>query len=262
MGFIKKSVFSFVKVIGKKNIAAVLKFFSLITRKVAYRAHKLQMDFEWKFPPQPEWFDHFCDQYYWFRRDRNPLWAERGLFGLLAMKQGAEVLELCCGDGFNSYHFYSGRAKSIISVDFDKAAIPHAKKYNTAPNATFQLCDIRYDMPEGKFDNIVWDAAIEHFTEKEIDKIMMDLKNRLKKGGVVSGYTLVENHAGPHKALSHHEYEFKSKEDLRRFFEPHFKNVKVFETIYPIRHNLYFFASDEVLPFDQNWEHVTAYNKQ
>lgn len=46
------------------------------------------------------------------------------------------------------------------------------------------------------------------------------------------------------------------KEDLLRLLAPHFKNVKVFETIYPTRHNLYFFASEyAALPFDANWTH-------
>jgi hypothetical protein len=60
-------------------------------------------------------------------------------------------------------------------------------------------------------------------------------------GGILGGYTIVERPNG--KSLSHHEYEFKSKEDLARFFTPHFKHVTVFETIYPERHNLYFWAS-------------------
>jgi hypothetical protein len=50
-------------------------------------------------------------------------------------------------------------------------------------------------------------------------------------------------------ALPHHEYEFKSKEDLLRFFRPHFRNVCVFETIHPDRHNLYFRAQDGTIPF-------------
>jgi len=55
------------------------------------------------------------------------------------------------------------------------------------------------------------------------------------------------------KSLSHHEYEFKSKEDLRRFLAPHFACVTVFETKHPGRHNLYFWASDGVLPFQPEW---------
>jgi ubiquinone/menaquinone biosynthesis C-methylase UbiE len=257
----KKNIFyPLLKFIGKDNVSSFLKWLSKLSRKFAGFFHKLQMKFEWNFPPQPEWFDHFCDQFYWFRQTQNPLWVERGTFGLLAIKDNAEVLELCCGDGYNSYHFYSIRAKSIISVDFDKRAIPHARKFNQAKNNEFRLCDIRFEMPAGNYDNIVWDAAIEHFTEAEIDKIMSDIKARLKPGGIVSGYTLVERQDGT-KSLTHHEYEFKSKEDLRRFFQPHFKNVKVFETIYPSRHNLYFYASDYTLPFDEDWESLTTARK-
>jgi SAM-dependent methyltransferase len=245
------------KIFGKHAVAKSFKAFSLTTRKLASFSHNLQMQYEWHTAPQPEWFDHYCDQYYQFRKDQNPLWTERGVFGLLGIEQGANVLELCCGDGYNSYHFYSTRAGKITSVDFDKDAIGHAQKYNQAANVEFRVADIRYAMPEGKFDNIVWDAAIEHFTEEEIAKIMGDMKTRLKPSGILTGYTIVELPTGQ-KSLSHHEREFKSKEDLKTFFEPHFKNVKVFETIYPSRHNLYFYASDDVLPFDKEWQHITT----
>lgn len=90
--------------------------------------------------------------------------------------------------------------------------------------------------------DIVWDAAIEHFTEAEIDKIMGEVVQRLGADGILSGYTLVEAADGK-KGNALHEYEFKDKNDLRRFFTPHFKFVKVWETIYPTRHNLYFTAS-------------------
>lgn len=244
------------KLFGKEANSKFLKSRSHSSRRRASFWHDLQMQYEWSTPPQPEWFDHYCDQFYQFNKHQTPLWVERGTFGLLAMKEGANVLELCCGDGFNTYHFYSIRANKIISVDFDKDAIPHAKKYNQAPNVEFRLCDIRYDMPEGSFDHIIWDAAIEHFTEKEIDDLMKSIKSRLTAGGIVSGYTIVELSTGE-KSLTHHEREFRSKEDLKTFFEPHFKNVKVFETIYPSRHNLYFYASDSTLPFDESWEHIT-----
>jgi SAM-dependent methyltransferase len=254
-----KSIILFpIKIIGKQNIGAILRLVSSITRKLAYFAHWLQMKYDWKVPPQPEWFDHYCDQFYLHRKMKSPLWVERGIFGLLAMKQGANVLELCCGDGYNTYHFYSNRANKIISVDFDKDAIPHAKRYNSAPNIDFRLADIRNQMPEGQYDNIIWDAAIEHFTEEEIDAILTNIKSRLKPNGVLSGYTIVEKEDG-NKHLTHHEYEFKSKEDLRRFFEPHFKKVKIFETMYLHRHNLYFYASNSIIPFDENWEHQTTF---
>ena len=61
---------------------------------------------------------------------------------------------------------------------------------------------------------------------------------------------------GGGKAIHQHEYEFADMDDLKRFLSPHFRNVKVFETIFPSRHNLYFWASDGALPFDAGWPHM------
>ena len=176
-------------------------------------------------------------------------------FWKLGFKGGGVVLELACGDGFNARNFYSFHSKKIVACDFDPTAIKTAKKKNQAKNIEFILCDIRSDMPEGKFENVVWDAAIEHFTENEIDKILKNIKDRLTDDGVLSGYTIVEKQDGS-KSLEYHEYEFKSKGDLLKFFTPHFKNVTVFETLYPSRHNLYFWASNGTLPFRNNWPNV------
>lgn len=108
--------------------------------------------------------------------------------------------------------------------------------------------DVREGLPAGPFDNIVWDAAIEYFTEAEIDKLLREMVSLLGSDGILSGYTLTEAADGKKGNALH--YEFKDKEDLRRFFTPHFKFVKVWETIYPTRHNLYFAASQsEIAPF-------------
>src|SRR5205807_4059621 len=213
--------------------------------------HWVQFKIEWGMEPAPEWFDHFLDQYYVWPQTRTPLWLERGIFGLLAMRQGTRVLELCCGDGFNAYHFYSIRAGSIVSTDFDPDAIRSARRNFHAPNVSYQVADIRTQMPQGTFDNVVWDAAIEHFTQEEIRELMTAIKSRLASGGVLSGYTIVEREAG--KSHHEHEYEFKSKEDLLRLLQPYFRNTRIFETIYPSRHNMYFFAGDGELPFDEAW---------
>lgn len=117
------------------------------------------------------------------------------------------------------------------------------------------LADIRTNMPggAGQFDNVIWDAAIEHFTVLEINNILQEIKIRLAEGGILSGYTILERDSD-FKYLHQHEYEFKSKEDLLGVLKPHFNNVRVFETVYPDRTNLYFWCSDGVLPFDKGWE--------
>jgi SAM-dependent methyltransferase len=248
----------------KKIIIKCLKFFkpvivfifeveSAISRKWVAAAHKRLFKASWVIPDNPEFFDHSIDLFYHWQKSRAAFWLERGVFGSVALKRGGDVLELACGDGFNAKNFYSGLVKNIIACDFDKNAIATAKRKNKASNLSYVLADIRTDMPAGVFDNVVWDAAIEHFKPGEISNIMASIKERLKSEGVLSGYTIVEREHG--KSLAQHEYEFKSMADLKRFFTPFFKNVIVFETIYSERHNLYFWASDGVLPFSSKWEH-------
>jgi SAM-dependent methyltransferase len=217
----------------------------------AFGAHRRHMRAQWYLGPSPEFFDHYQDLFYLWVATRNSLWVERGAFGGLALK-GGNVLELACGDGFNAKNFYSLRSRNIVACDFDPRAIALAKRKNAAPNVTHVLADIRQAMPGGCFENIIWDGAIAHFTPDEIAEIMSGIKSRLTTDGILSGSSLVEPEDGS-RQYHHHEYEFHGMEDLARFLRPHFKNVKVFETIYPARRNLYFWASDGVLPFDPDW---------
>ena len=223
-------------------------------RKLCSVTHYCQHIIEWGVTPTPENYDHFLDQYWQWGKYGNPLPWERGIFSLLAMKQGSRVLELCCGDGFNAYHFYAIRAESIKAIDFDKDAILLAQRNFKNSKIQYVYGDIRHDLPNEKFENIIWDAAIEHFTELEIASIMQNIKKRLAGDGILSGYTIVENSTGG-PSHTEHKYEFKSKEDLLRFLSPYFTRVKIFETVYPTRHNLYFYASDSrSLPFDEDWD--------
>src|SRR5690348_12359688 len=102
------------------------------------------------------------------------------------------MLEICCGDGFNARHFYSSAVQSITAIDFDSDAITHAKRYNSAANVTYIQRDIRDGLPSGPFDNIVWDAAIAHFTEREIEKLLETIVDRVGQSGIVSGSTLAK----------------------------------------------------------------------
>lgn len=203
-------------------------------------------------------FDHQIDLYYQWEKKRNSLWVERGVFSSLALK-GGRVLELACGDGFNAKNFYSLRSESVLVCDFDRDAIRTAISKNYAPNVQFTLADISTDMPGEKsgFQNVIWDAAIEHFTESEIFTIMSNIKFRLSDGGILSGYTIIEKEDGI-KHIHQHEYEFKSKADLLRFLTPYCCNIRVFETIFSDRHNLYFWTSHGVLPFDSEWTHAVS----
>jgi SAM-dependent methyltransferase len=226
----------------RRLLVSFLKGLNYLVRKFSAFTHFAQYIVQWGIDPRPEWFDHYLDQHWQWSATNSGLFVERGVFSRLVIKQNARMLEICCGDGFNARHFYSSKAASIIAIDFDDDAIPHARRYNSSSNIVYLQQDIRDGLPPGPFDNIVWDAAIEHFTEVEIAKIMSEIIEILRSDGILSGYTIVEAIDG-RKGNALHEYEFKDKEDLRRFFTPHFKFVRVWETIYPTRHNLYFVAS-------------------
>ena len=244
------------KIILKKPLEPLIYFECKIFAWLVSMSYRHLKWIQWRIAPKPEYFDHHIDLYYQWIATRNPLWLERGIFGGLTLK-GGKTLELACGDGFNACNFYSSKSKTIIACDFDPKAIKTAKLKNYSPNIKYIQADIRVNMPQGQFDNVVWDAAIEHFTPDEIKKILFDIKKRLKGNGILCGYTIVER-KNQTKSLSQHEYEFKNKEDLLSFISPHFKNVKIFETIYPERHNLYFWASDreDAIPFNNNWPNV------
>lgn len=242
----------------KKFLEALFGFESRIASSWAGSAHKRLVWSQWAIKPNPEWFNHDIDLFYqWKVQNKNSFWVERGVFNSLALT-GGDVLELCSGDGFNTKYFYAKRASKVVACDFDPSAIKYSSKRNNYKNVEYVLADMRIDMPEGEFENVICDMAIEHFTEEEIEKIMPDIKSRLTSNGIFSGCTVVEEDHGEHGLMLHqHEYEFKNKEDLERFLTPYFKNVNVFETIIDGRHNLYFWASDSTLPYDKEWERST-----
>jgi ubiquinone/menaquinone biosynthesis C-methylase UbiE len=242
---------------AKPLLEAVVSLESRISERWVSAAYHRLFLVQWGIYPLPEFYEHKIGMFWGWGPTRQAYWVERGVFSLLTMKQGCKVLELCSGDGFNAHHFYSCRAGSVLAVDFDPKAINYARRNFKAPNVTYEVADIRTQMPDGPFDNIIWDGAIEHFTEQEIFDLVGAIKKRLAPNGTVSGYTFVEASTGKPKFV-HHEIEFQSPADLARFFYPHFKNVKVFRTIYSERTNLYFWASDGDLPFSPGWPHAAG----
>ena len=249
---LKLRIFSAIR--DQLRLVSLIRFHNRFLRKATRFAHKVQFFLEWRLS-NPEYFEHQMDLNYMWHETRSSYPMERGVFSGFALGNEyppvGKTLDLCCGDGFYSYYFYSKRSANVVGIDFDPNAIKFARiNYAGARNIDFVIGDIRQDIPDGPFDNIIWDAAIEHFTEMEIQNLVGRIKAVLKPTGILSGYTILEpEHGGKH--LHQHEYEFHNKEDLSRFLSPHFKNVQVFSTTYPDRTNLYFYASDFLLPFER-----------
>ena len=235
----------------KPLLLAIFRVTNAGLRRLASTTHRAQQFVEWGVPPVPEWYDHYLDIYSQWPRSGSSLSLERGVFGSLAAEPGSRILDLCCGDGFNAAHFYAYRADRVEAVDFDPDAIAYACRYNARKNVSYRVLDIRESLPDGPFDLVTWDAAIEHFTDSEICRILQSIRGVLGTVGVLSGYTIIERHDG-RKYLPQHEREFTGKEDLLGFLVDAFAYATVFETVYPERTNLYFYASNErtSIPFE------------
>ena len=221
----------------------------------ASAAHRRLMLAQWSLAPTPANFDHHIDLHHQWLRERNPLWLERGVFSLLALK-GGDVLELACGDGFNTRNFYSLKSRRVVGCDIDIEAMANARRKNAAPNVEYVVSNILVELPPGRFDNVVWDFAfplVKYFEPAQIAGILERIRASLLPEGILSGYTLAVSGDSTEPAKA---YEFRRLEDLRAFLQPHFRNVVVFETLYPGRHNFYFWASDGTLPMTPAWPHV------
>src|SRR5919201_3451740 len=170
-----------------------LRLLNQVVRKLSSLTHLLQLRAEGLLRPHSEWFDHYVDANWQWGATGRSSFLERGVFNNLVIRPGAEVLELCSGDGFNTRHFYAGRATRVVGVDANREAVAHARRRNAADNVTYELCDIRETLPDGPFDNVVWDSALHHFTAQETGQVLTLLKTRIRPQAGLSGYTEIED---------------------------------------------------------------------
>jgi len=228
-------------------IVPPLRLFNAGLRALSAGSHHLQYKVEGFLRPSAEWFDHEIDVHWQWPARQRSMFLERGVLNTLAIRPGGQILEICCGDGFNAHRFYAERGAKVLAIDHNRAALAHARRFHARPNVEYRHCDIRLGIPEGPFDNIIWDSAIHHFTLPELADILASVHRSLAGGGVLSGYTVIE----PGESYSYARMSFADPESLAELLAGEFDQVAVLETPDALRRNLYFFASDvlSALPF-------------
>jgi SAM-dependent methyltransferase len=239
------------KGILKRCLEALAEIEADLAARWTSSAHQRLLAAQWLLAPRPEHFDHHIDLHHQWLKSRNSMWLERGVISSIALK-GGDVLELCCGDGFNARNFYSLRSRRVIGCDLDTDAIATARRKNAAANVEYRVADLRHSMPEGRFDNVIWDfgfTLLDYFSVEELEVIFRQIRQRLGGDGILSGYTLAADAAAQGPAL-------RGIGDLHTLLAPHFEHVTVFESFTPGRHNLYFWASDLAVPFSPGWGHA------
>ena len=225
-----------------------MRWLNHVVRAVSALTHAFQYKLEGALRPAAEWFDHQIDaQWQWPQLGRSGF-LERGVLSSLALRRQGTVLELCCGDGFNTCRFYAPRAARIIAVDANDEALRHARRFNSASNVTYRFCDITRGLPNGPFDNVVWDTAIHHFTRSEALAILGRIAEVLTPDGGLSGHTVIELVA----AYPYARQAFTDAQDLARLLGEVFGYVLIRTTTDAGRVNLYFFAGNDrrSLPLD------------
>lgn len=161
-------------------------------------------------------------------------WVEKNAINTLPKKalQGGRVIEFACGDGFNSRNFCSLRSQHVIVCDYDPQAVAITKSKNIAPNVSYILADICHDMSDGKFDNIMLDAALEQFNADELQKNLKEIKSRLTTTGILSGHSVVKD-SYEISVYSHNKLEFESKEESLNFLSIFFKKLQFLKQYTP-----------------------------
>ncbi len=167
-------------------------------------------------------------------------WAERGILGNRAIKEGDAVLDLCCGDGMYSGLFYSTRAGYVRAIDRDKRAIDTARRRYARPNVRYLQYDLNtLNLLQNTYNVVTLFAAIEHFSAEDGTRLLANIAQCLKDDGVFIGSTILRS--DPSSNYEHLRM-FATPEELREVLTPHFSSVELWVSKWPNRDECYFWC--------------------
>ena len=251
----------------------ILSFFALRFQKATSFLYMILMKLDWGKLPRTEWMDHDQDQFFQNNYNGSFFHLERGIFPRflalnlfyrdnffrkLKVNKSFNVLDPCSGDSYISQKFFFDITKNIVSVDLDQKALDRGKKrinvnrYMNKKHYFFQA-DIEKDRLKNilqnnnlniKFDIILFNAAIEHFSKKQLDFIFSSILDVLNKKSFIFSYTIVEDENNPKYLPEHHEMFFKNRFELENIFKKYFNYTKSFQTLVAGRWNIYCAASN------------------
>jgi hypothetical protein len=252
----------------------ILHSISFILAKLLSFINFLLMRIDWyKYPPT-EWMDHDQDTYYQFNSIGSFHHFERGIISRLYLdnlliskikdndlnlKKKINILDLCSGDSYISQKFFFDVSETIVSLDLDPQALKRgqnriAKNKYMNKNHFFFEFDIEktkiFDFLKKKnlninFDIILFNAAIEHFKENQLDFIFSSLKEVMSEKSYISIYTIIDNQLDNNYLPDHHEMFFYSKKHLENILSNYFKFTKAHNFQHNDRNNIYCIASDQ-----------------
>ena len=178
----------------------------------------------------PHWGNHRFHLWQWSVH-RDPTFLERGIYASQLMEPDSRVLDLCCGDGFYAYHFYSRTASQVDAVDIDPQALATAKQYHQADNISYHRSDVVADsFPGNNYDVVCWDGALAHFDPGQVDRLLTRIADTIGNDGVLCGSEQIES---LNEISWDHKTALESPRKLRAILQRHFKSVALLERTCP-----------------------------
>ena len=227
-------------------IVPALRRCNAVLRAVCAGSHHLQYKVEGFLRPSAEWFDHEIDVYWqWAARQRS-MFLERGVLNTLAIRPGPRYWRSAAATASTPSSTPSAAHTCSPSTTVAKRS-PTWCRFHARANIEYRACDILQSIPEGPFDNVIWDSAMHHFTLSEVAVILASDIARWRPAASSPGCTVIE----PGEDYAYARLQFQGPEPLADVLAGEFAHVSVLETPDAMRRTLYFFASDvaSALPF-------------
>jgi SAM-dependent methyltransferase len=225
--------------VTRQNDLLIGEYYADLSRRLGTIASEFLLKAQWGYC-QSEWFDH---RHHFLNPATyaNDYWAMSADLVLLKLPLEGKVLDLCAGDGFYDFHFFSRRASEVVSLELSQEAHRQAVRLHRHPNIRYLHQDIlTYVPPADYFDIVVIRGAIEHFTRDEQHKIFNMAHHALKSKGWFCGDTPA-NSKTDSKQLDAHENEWKDEDEMRAEIS----------TVFPIIETLTFRSHKRVTLFWQ-----------
>jgi SAM-dependent methyltransferase len=99
-----------------------------------------------------------------------------------SLHPGAVILDIGSGGGRDSRYFFEKGFK-VIGVDFSEKMISEAKKIEARVDYRIMNFE-QLDFPKENFDGIWANASLHHIPKENIQKVLRDILDLLKSGGI------------------------------------------------------------------------------
>jgi SAM-dependent methyltransferase len=188
---------------------------------------------DWKYRDEPPHFFRHRGGVFQMAFGDPPVGPEawyRGNYSSEVLRDGDCLLDIGCGDGFFPARFYSHKCRHIDAVDIEPSAIHVARTCHSRPNIAYHLLDaVNRSFPRDRYDVVIWDGAIGHFSADVTHRMLDKIARVLDDDGVFAG----SESLGDQEGHDHLQY-FGSLADLHGLFRDHFPLVELKSARYRI----------------------------